>query len=147
MEGDNPSHPEVAPTAVATVGASPKSRARLKTLLTNPWFGGIAALASIISIPLAFYLYISAQARPGLTIYVHPVRTPIVKAGQTSGLTVLFKGKETGPNITAVQIVIWNNGNTPIHKENILDDITLRLDPDYTILEASVRSDTERDGV
>jgi len=65
-----------------------------------------------------------------------------VKAGQTSGLTVLFKGKETGPNVTAVQIAIWNNGNTPIHKENILDDITLRLDPDYTILEASVRKVT-----
>ena len=130
-------HLSLEETAAPKPGARLGGKGRLKNLLTNPWFGGAAGIASIISIPLAFYLYISAQVRPGLTVYVHPVRTAIVNAGQTSGIKILFKGVETGPNVTAAQIAIWNNGNAPIHRENILEDLTLRLDPDYTILEAS----------
>ena len=99
-------------------------------------------MASIISLPLALYLFLAGQARPRLTMYVHPVRTAVVKSGQTSGLKVLFNNRETGPNVTAAQIAIWNDGSAPIHRENILEGITLRLDPDYTILEASIRKVT-----
>jgi hypothetical protein len=75
-------------------------------------------------------------------MYVSPVRTAVVRVGQTSALRVLYNGVETGPNVTAAQIAIWNAGKAPIRMENILDDLTLRLEPGYRILEATVRKVT-----
>lgn len=138
MEG-----PLADPAAQPTTGQksleSVSHQGHVRTLLTNPWFGGIAGSASIVSLTLAIYLFIAGQPRPRLTMYVNPIRTAVVKAGQTSALTVLYNGVETGPNVTAAQIAIWNAGKAPIRMENILDDLTLRLDPDYRILEATVR--------
>jgi hypothetical protein len=140
MEAENPTRPADGEPKEST-GHKPqiKRTFSLRALLANPWFGGIAAAASIVSLPLAIYMYVAGQARPRLTMYVHPVRTAVVKSGQTSALKVLFNNKETGPNVTAAQIAIWNDGKAPIRKENVLEDITLRLNPEYTILEASIR--------
>ncbi|MGD0101159.1 MAG: hypothetical protein ABSC60_12500, partial [Acidobacteriota bacterium] len=117
---------------------------KFMSLIANPWFGGIAGIASIISLPLAIYLYVSGQAHPAFTMYVHPVRAAIVKSGETSSLKVLYNNKETGPNITAIQVAIWNDGKRAIHGDDILEDITLRLEPHYTILESPIRKLTRR---
>jgi hypothetical protein len=62
----------------------------------------------LIGIALAIYFYIRGTKRPGHTYKVHPVRTPIVRAGAVSRLSILHDGHEIKSDITAAHIAIWN---------------------------------------
>lgn len=105
----------------------------------HPAVGIIGSLASVISVPLAFYFYRASIQAPDVTFHVHPVRASLVKTGQTSQLTVLFNGKQIDTEITAVQVAIWNAGKTPIRPSDILSPITLQTTNGVPILAASIR--------
>jgi hypothetical protein len=105
---------------------------------SNPWVGIIGALASIVGIPLAIYLYFSQQEKAELVYYVNPGKTLILEYGRMSDLDVFYKNQKITSDLTAAQILIWNAGNKSIHKENILSEIKILTDPPVNILEAQV---------
>jgi hypothetical protein len=70
---------------------------------------------------------------------VNPVKTIVVKGGETSALRVLHGDQEVKGDVTAAQVAIWNGGSESIRPENILGPVRLVLHPPAAILEASVR--------
>ena len=111
----------------------------IRNFFSNPWVGVAGSIASIIGIPLAVYLAIGSTRVPHLIYYVHPVRTPIVTAGQTSDLHVTYKATEISGSVSAFQIAIWNSGKQPVRAEEILSPIDIVLDGCCKSLEASIR--------
>ena len=106
---------------------------------SNPWVGMIGSVASILGIPLAVYLTLSTIHAPRLTYQIHPVRTPIVTAGQSSDLHVSYKSTTITGSVSAVQIAVWNAGNQPVRPEDVLYPIEAMLGGSCKILEASIR--------
>src|ERR1017187_1308444 len=70
--------------------------------LANPWVSGIAAVASIISVPLAIYLFLNGARDRALAFYVNPAKTALVQTGTTSALRVLYKDQPVSTDVTAV---------------------------------------------
>jgi hypothetical protein len=118
-------------------GAAPSRLQFGKPLLVL--FGIVGSIASVVSIPLAIYFYQETKQAPMLTYYIHPARAVVVKAGQASKLTVDFANKEVKGDITAVQVAIWNQGNSSIKKGGILKPIILQTENNAPILEATIR--------
>jgi hypothetical protein len=102
-----------------------------------PWMGAIGILgsiASIIGIPLT--LILDQPLSPELTYYIDPLRQTIVKSGETSGLTVLFKGEKVTKSITTAQFKFWNAGTLPIRREDILSRLSIKIEGETPILQA-----------
>jgi hypothetical protein len=112
-------------------------------LQSNPvlGFSGVVAsiLGFIIGIPLTIYLYRRGNKRRGLTYRVHPVRTPIVRAGAASRLAVVHDGRQIKSDITAVHIAIWNQGRESIHQTDMLRPLTIETEHHAPILEATIQ--------
>jgi hypothetical protein len=96
------------------------------------WFVGIG---------LAAFFYYDGLKAPGLTYYVHPARAAVVRAGQTSAISVLLRGKPIAQDVTAVQVVVWNEGKEIIRHGAILKPLTIRTG-NAPIIEAEVRKST-----
>lgn len=113
------------------------SKGLLAFFASHPGLSLSASLASIVSIPLAIFLYFSGARSRELKFYVNPATTTIVKSGQSSDIHVLFKNEPVSTDVTALQVAIWNAGKEPIHAENVLDPIALKTSA--PILEARIR--------
>ncbi len=107
-----------------------------RKLFSNP-LRVISFFVSVVSVILAIYFYNAAQENRELCLYVNPTKTSIVKSGQTSSLSISFKGEKITSDITAIQVVIWNRGEKSIRGNNILSPIVLDTN-DVPILEAKV---------
>jgi hypothetical protein len=103
-----------------------------------PWNWITTGLA-ILGIAFAVYTHFSTERFRKLTYYVNPARTVVIKSGETTSLRVLHRGQDIKGDVTAAQIWVWNEGNEPIRKEDILDEIRIVTSPQAPILEASVR--------
>jgi len=114
-------------------------KAFISRLFSNPIIGATGALAGIISIPLAIYLYHQTLKYREFVYFVNPIKTSVVNTGYTSNIKVLFNNKEILKNVTAVQLIIWNQGKESIKKDNILNPIKLITDPPTPILEAIIQ--------
>jgi hypothetical protein len=120
-------------------------REQILQFLSNPivvLVGVIGAVASIIAIPLALYLYKRGNKRRGLTYMVRPVRTQIVRAGAVSRLSVVHDGREIKSDITAVHIALWNQGRESIRQANMLRPLIIQTEDHAPILEASIHMAT-----
>jgi hypothetical protein len=106
---------------------------------SNPWVGIAGSIASIVGIPLAVYLTLSSSHAPRLAYQLHPIRTPIVTAGQSSDLHVTHKATEISGSVSALQIAVWNAGDQPVRPEDVLSPIEVVLGGSCRILEASIR--------
>jgi hypothetical protein len=104
--------------------------------------GVIGAVASIIAIPLAIYLYRRGDKRLGLAYKIHPVRTQIVRAGAASRLSVIHDGRKIKTDITAVHLAIWNQGRESIRQGDMLRPLIIQTEDHAPILEASIRMAT-----
>lgn len=116
-----------------------KSSRTLWRFFSNPLVGMIGALASVISVGLAIYIFNESREFPQLTYYVYPVKASVLKAGQASKLTCNFEDKSVNSDISVAQIAIWNQGKRPIKKENILKPVVLYTTNGAPILEATIR--------
>lgn len=104
--------------------------------------GIVGGLASLISIPLAFYFYFESKEYPELTFTVHPVKAVLLQKGETSKLSATFEGKTLDGNVTTAQVALWNNGKKAIKSDNILTNqksILIQTENNIPILEAKVR--------
>jgi hypothetical protein len=112
------------------------SHRSLMSFFAHPSVGIVGSIASIISLIFAFFS-VESRTKPGLTTYVHPARATVVKSGQASALTVLFRGQPIGSDISAAQIAIWNEGKQPIPIADVRQPISVVSS--VPILEATVR--------
>ncbi|HEX8247542.1 MAG TPA: hypothetical protein VF599_05115 [Pyrinomonadaceae bacterium] len=113
-----------------------------RKFLSNPivlTIGIIGSIASLISIPLAFYFYFEAKEYPQLIYYINPVKTVLVKTGEATRLTASFDNNKIESDVTVVQIALWNQGKKSIKKENVLKPIVFYTENSVPILEASIR--------
>ncbi len=109
---------------------------KIKTFVHGSWFG---LFTFVVGIVLTAATYYGAQQYRHLVININPAKALIVKAGQSSKLSVSYGGAVVEGDITVAQIAIWNEGNLSIRKENVLEPIELTC-VDAVILEATVRS-------
>jgi len=105
----------------------------------SPYSSAISTILGIIGILLGVYFYLESRERPELTYSVSPVRTAVVNKGQISKLKVLFNGVETTADISAAQVAIWNDGKRPIRPENVRKAVTIKLQGNTPILEATIK--------
>jgi hypothetical protein len=116
-----------------------KSRGRLLRFFSNPAVGVVGAIASILGVLLAVYVYQESKEYPQFTYYVHPVKASVLKPGQASKLGCNFEGQSITSDITVAQIAVWNQGKRSIKRDNILKPIVLYTTNGAPILEATVR--------
>lgn len=119
----------------------PTQNRLMRFFSTNPLVGVIGAAASVISIPLAIFLYFSGQQTRDLAALVHPIRTSVVRLGQASKLSVKFEDRLIDSDVTAVQIAVWNRGGLAIRPTNVLKPVAIAM-PGHRILEATIKKQT-----
>jgi hypothetical protein len=105
----------------------------------HPIVGIIGWLATLVAIPLAIYLYIAGDHQPNLTYVIHPAKAAVVRAAQSSALSVTFGGKILAGDITAAQLAFWNAGSRAIHRNEILKPLRIFTRPTTAILEVRIR--------
>jgi len=117
---------------------NPPTQNRIMRFFSNPVVGMIGTAASVISIPLALFFYLSEQRTRDLSAFVHPVRTTVVRTGQASKMSVKFEDRLIDSDVTAVQIAVWNRGALPIRPTNVLKPVAITM-PGRQILEATIK--------
>jgi len=92
----------------------------------NPVVGALAALASIIGVPLAIVLFFVADKHRDIVYLTSPSPTTIVKKGRSSDLKIFFRDAIVTDDVSTMQIAIWNQGSEPSRAESILSK-TVRI--------------------
>ncbi len=111
---------------------------RLLSFFSKPIVGILGSIASIIGLILAIYFYVGGKQSPDLTYSINPTRLELINAKQSSSFSINFNGKAVEGDITTAQIAFWNQGKSPIKKEDIIQDIFIYTEPSTSILEASL---------
>jgi hypothetical protein len=123
--------------AMGNGGQEAKPQNPVLRIVCHPVTGFIVGIVGIV---LAVYFYFAGVSKPNLTLLLHPIRTPIVRAGGLSELSVSLRGKPIAGNLTAAQFVIWNAGKAPIRHADILRPLVLMTASNCPIYEATIRS-------
>jgi hypothetical protein len=76
---------------------------------------------------------------PKLTFALSPTRSPIIVAGQSSELRVLYNDTPITQDVTSAQVAFWNDGRRAVEKNDVLEPIKLITEPPTEILEARWR--------
>ena len=109
-----------------------------KRFYNNPVFGFVGSVAGVIGL----VLFLISRTSPDLVYYVDPTRATVVRANQSSRIRVEIDGKDVKRTVTAAQIIIWNDGEESIRRQNLLSPLVIetgRLNP---IIEADIREVT-----
>lgn len=122
----------------STENTDPRNTLILR-LSANPWIAIVGLLSSLISIPLAIYLYVLTNRYPELVYYVSPARAIVVTQATASRLAVSFDGRPITQDVTAAQMAIWNRGKEAIRPQSVLQPVVIRTDGKVPILEATIR--------
>jgi hypothetical protein len=97
-----------------------------KKIFHHPNFNVVCGIVTIISLIFGVWSwYVNIKER-NLTYYISPTRTPIVQKGSLDNFSVTFHGIQITNDLSSAEILIWNQGKLPIHKEEILKTITLK---------------------
>jgi hypothetical protein len=111
--------------------------------LEKHWFG---ILGILIGAGLSFYFYEESNSPPRLSIFVDPIRTPIIDSSRFSSTTLRVlrpNGTEIKSDVTATKFYIWNNGRGSIKSTEILEPLLISIKDhnsvvlDYKILKVS----------
>lgn len=106
-------------------------------ILLHP-FTIISWVITGISLSLALYFYSEAQNLPELSYTIKPIRGVVVRSGRSSKMVVRYGDEVIKTDITAAQIVIWNEGKQAIKKSDILKPLSIHMENNARILEASI---------
>ena len=121
-----------------------KNTSFLAWLIDHVFTKTLLAILTIVGFFLTIYFYRASTAAPDLTYYISPTRTAIVQKGSINNLSVSYLGTTITGDLSSAEIQIWNQGKSPIHKENILKTITLKTpnhEKFYTISYTTTRND------
>ncbi len=113
----------------------------VESLSINPWLVLIAAVCTIVAVPLAFIFYLRSK-KEKLPRYA--VRSNNIIKGAKAvipALTVHFQGHgEPIENLTVSKVVFWNAGRETIRKQDVVkpQGIVLKVKDGYKILHAEI---------
>jgi len=101
----------------------------------------------IVAVPTGFilgllggwFLTVHYIEEPKLSYAINPIRTPILKAGKLSNLSVKYVNHEVTNDLTGVTIAIWNDGKKVIHSNDVRLPLKLYAADKSTIYEASIQ--------
>jgi hypothetical protein len=112
----------------------------------TPWnkVGFWGSIASLFAIPLAVYFYVESQRARKLAWAEQGIRTIVFDPLDTTSFTVSHGDSVIKDRIMAVNVAVWNAGNEAIRTDNVLENVSLSLDPPGEVLEARIRQ-TKRD--
>lgn len=115
---------------------------RLVEFITRPLVAGVASVCSIISVPLAIYLYAKSFSSREL-VAQSDAASSIVDAHSTNKLKVSFGDVPVDGSVSSIQVVIWNDGDLPIETADLLDEnsMILKADPPVRFLDAAIIQD------
>jgi hypothetical protein len=93
-----------------------------------------------ISLGLALYFHYQSVQERVPTFYVGPTRARIVDTSIPAPpqMQVLYKGKDLNANVSAAVVYFWNDGRLPIKAEDVLEPLTIELDPTCEIIDARI---------
>jgi hypothetical protein len=112
-------------------------------LLSPGWVGTIASLLGLI---VGLIAAVVTRQRTRLAYcYTGKRLLGLATDGLPEGITVHYRGQDI-PRLTRTLVVLWNDGNTTIHGDNIVaaDPLRLKLRGDGRVLAATVLK-TKRD--
>ena len=121
-----------------TDSRAPESTNRVKRFFSNPVFGVVGSISGVIGI----ILFIVSRTSPDLVYYVDPTRATVVRVNQSSRLHIELDGEAIERNVTAAQIIIWNDGKESIRGKNILSPFIIKTGPHNPIIEADIQKVT-----
>jgi hypothetical protein len=130
-----PEPPKAQPAAIKTPRAPTRWGRRFTVL---------AALSSIVSVPLAIYFWLASTTAPRLMFKVSPSRSVVVAKSQVGGLRVLHGDQEIQGDVTAVQVMLWNRGHGPVKGSAVLETVKIVTEPPTPILVANVQTMTRQ---
>jgi len=110
----------------------------LRWYSNNPLMGLASTVLTLSGVLLAIYFYLASIKERELAYYSDPIKTVVVKSGQASEIEVHYRGRIVSSDVTGVQVLVWNNGEESIHKENILSEVKIVTKPSVPILEAKI---------
>jgi hypothetical protein len=107
---------------------------------SHPFLSAVGSICSAVSVPLALFLYFVPHERRQLYYSVAPNRSIVVNRDSASQLKASFDGKEITDDITIAQLVLWNDGNSSIKPEHVLEQLAVKVgDGNTAILDAVIR--------
>jgi|GEM_PF-3504993 len=105
----------------------------------KPIIGVLGSLASIAAIPLAIWLSFREIKEPRLTFSVQPGQLEVVRAGQSSGLSVRYRGQPVEGDVSVAKVALWNAGDAPIReRDDVRKEVVIVLRPTAPILKAAI---------
>lgn len=116
-----------------------KSPGLLLRFFSNPVVGVVSSICSVTGVFLAIYFFVASTQKRELTYFVHPIKTVVARADQSSRLSISVDRVEVSSDVTAAQIAFWNVGNLPIRPQNILRPFKIHLPPGTAIVDALIR--------
>lgn len=112
----------------------------LPSFFSNPIVGFIGTVASIIGLFLSIYFYNIGLPYRNLLFIVHPIRTSIFNPKDSTVFKFTVNNKEVSTEVSSIQIALWNKGNLPIKRENVLKRIRLFFPDLVPILDTKILS-------
>lgn len=112
----------------------------LKKIFNHPVVVAIGYVVGIVGFILGIVFYFNGIKEPYLTYFISSTRTPIVQQGNLNNFSVTFMGTTITGDLSSAEILIWNQGKLPIHREDILKTITLRTANGEPIYQTTVKS-------
>jgi hypothetical protein len=85
----------------------------------------ILGIATAISLSIAIYKSLNPYPPSQLTYYISSTRVPIVQSGKLDNFFLTYYGKQVTGDLSSAEIQIWNAGNRPIKRQDILQPIIL----------------------
>ena len=91
--------------------------------LNHPLLNFLWGLVGLIGVVFGVYTYYIQK--PNLTCYISPNRVPVVRKYNINNLAVSVSGQPITNDLYLATIQFWNEGETPITKEDILKAFTI----------------------
>ena len=110
----------------------------IQLISANPWFTIVAALCSVISVPLAIIFYLKSR-KDKLPRFAF--KSTNIIAGMKEkipAVTIRFAGHDDDiESLTVTKVLFWNGGTEAIKREDVVSPITVRLTNGRIILDAT----------
>ncbi len=125
-----------------TESKPPESTNSVKRFFSKPIVAIVGSISGVIGIILSVSFYLASRTSPDLIYCVDSARAAVVRANQSSRLHIELDGEVVKKDVTAAQIIIWNDGEESIRGKNLLSPFVVKTGPLNPIIEADIQKVT-----
>lgn len=108
--------------------------------VTHPAIASLSFAFAVISGVGTIYMLLTSGAQRELMYFVHPGKAAVVRAGQSSLISVQLEGTSVTGDVTAARVAVWNDGETPVRAQNLLGSkhLVIETNPENPIIDAKI---------